>query len=119
MKEDGELLLIIDCLILHFRSIRRTVVLKLFSIINLPSGFHQIPTNIKDASKTAFSTHTDHYEFNRMSFGLKTAPVYFSMFYPKFKTTNVLFIKSTKVVKNHLGPSLVHLELQDGILCDS
>jgi len=33
--------------------------------------------NEKDKNKTAFSTSYRHYEFNRMSFGLKKAPAIF------------------------------------------
>ena len=50
---------------------------KYFSVSDLATGFHHIKTYTKDSHKTAFSTPHGHYEFDRMTFGLKAAPATF------------------------------------------
>lgn len=47
---------------------------KYFSTIDLTLGFHQIRMSSNDAEKTAFSTPTGYFHFNRMPFGLRNAP---------------------------------------------
>ena len=70
---------------------------KVFSKINLRSGYHHIKIRLEDIPKITFSTRYGMYEYLVMSFGLTNSPAYFmylmnSIFMPELDKFMVMFI---------------------------
>lgn len=89
---------------------------KVFSKIDLQSGYNQIRVREQDIEKTAFSTRYGHYEYKVMSFGLTNAPALFmetmnSMLHKYLDDFVVVFIDDILIYSKTEGEHEQHLRL--------
>jgi hypothetical protein len=87
---------------------------KVFSKIDLRSGYHQIKIRASDIPKTAFSTRYRLYEYLVMSFWQTNAPAYFmylmnSVFMPELDKFVVVFIDDILVYLKNEDEHTMHL----------
>lgn len=115
-KKTGELRLCIDYRLLNLHTVKDKFPMpliddilttlgnaKIFSKLDLKSGYHQLRINPQDIEKTAFSSPTNHYEWVVMPFGLTNAP---STFQRAMNTTLKDFIG--KFVQVYLDDILIY-----------
>ena len=89
---------------------------KVFSMIDLMSGYHHIKIRPEDVPKTAFSTMYGLYEYLVMSFGLTNAPAYFmylmnSVFMPELDKFVVVFIDDILIYSENEADHVEHLRV--------
>jgi hypothetical protein len=98
VKKDGSMRMCIDYWELNKVTIKNQYLLprinnlldqlqgaRVFSKVNLRSGYHQVRVKEEDIPKTAFMTRYGHYEFLVMSFELTNTPTVF------MDTMNIVF----------------------------
>jgi hypothetical protein len=89
---------------------------KVFSKIDLRSGYHQIKIRASDIPKITFSTRYGLYVYLVMSFGLTNAPAYFmylmnSVFMPELDKFVVVFIDDILVYSKNEDEHIEHLHI--------
>jgi hypothetical protein len=89
---------------------------RVFSKVDLRSGYHQIKIRLEDVPKTAFSTRYGLYEYLVMSFGQTNAPAHFmylmnSVFMPELDKFVMFFIDDILIYSKSEEEQAQHLQV--------
>lgn len=88
--------------------------MKVFSKLDMASGFHQIIMAVQDEMKTAFKAHHGHFQFHVMPFGLTNAPATFqclmnAVFQQQMRKCVLIFMDDILVYSPTLETHVIHL----------